>query len=98
MSKASFVARWRLAFTDPQYGLDKLTRLVLWTISLFMAPDGSRGFPSIETISRRSGMCTRAVKHHLKIAQRGGWVQKEFAGFTGKGWKHHIYIPLISFR
>jgi hypothetical protein len=95
MSKAPFVARWRLAFTNPKYGLDKLVRLVLWTISLFMAPDGSRGFPSVVVIAARAGMSARQVMRCVKIAERGGWLQRKFAGFTGKGWKHHLYVPLI---
>jgi hypothetical protein len=95
MSSAPLVVRWRLAFANPKNKLHRLTRLVLHTISLFMAMDGSRGFPSMTKISQWAGMSVRAVKGHIKLAENGGWIEKQFAGFGGQGWRHYLYVPHI---
>jgi predicted ArsR family transcriptional regulator len=49
-------------------------------------------FPSVETISNKSGISAVQVKRCLKILEETGYISKERAG------KNNVYRPLLAVR
>jgi Helix-turn-helix domain len=72
------------------------TRLVLFVLALHMKKNGADCFPSQSRIAKRTGLSERAVRNHLKLAARDGWLtvgKRERKG--NKAWFVHQYTPTI---
>jgi len=67
--------RWRDAFCSKD-GPPAITRLVLWTLSKHMDMYGADCFPSQETVAKESRLSLKAVKIHLRRAERDGWIER----------------------
>jgi hypothetical protein len=70
-------------------------RLILLAISLHMNADGSGAWPSQKTIAARALVTDRAVRKHLEIAVRHGWLARSIAGRNGQGWALHEYGAVV---
>lgn len=66
------------------------TRHVLLTLATHVDRD-LVAFPSIETLTGESGLSDRAVRMHLTIAERGGWIQRSARREGGKAWANYVY-------
>lgn len=84
---------WRSAIVNSE--LPSTTRHVLLTLSLYINDMGQSAYPSIERLSRETGLTDRAVGKHLKIAKEQGWVRVSKMGFSGQNWANNCYFPQI---
>lgn len=104
MSGDGFKFRWQRAFMDST--LPPGSRHVLHALGVFMAEDGTRCFPSIDTLSNVTGLCEKAVRSNLQRAERDGWIRRwerradnrPLAGKAAQGWRHYQYAPNIPER
>jgi Helix-turn-helix domain len=80
---------WRTAILKST--LPPTTRHVLLTLSCHMNDAGESCFPSIERLSRETGLSRRAVITHLGGAREGGWIRSEKHGFSGQEWARNEY-------
>ncbi|PWJ81548.1 helix-turn-helix protein [Pseudaminobacter salicylatoxidans] len=80
---------WRHAIT--RSGLPPTTRHVLLTVSLFMNEVGGGCYPTQKQLAEATGLSERAVREHLDVAQRAGWILRSEHGFRGQKWRNHEY-------
>ena len=68
---------WRAQMRDSE--LSSTTKLVLHTLSTHMNDEGEGPtcFPSHSTLAREASLSVSAVKEHLDIAEKEGWIEKE---------------------
>jgi hypothetical protein len=72
------------------------TRLVLFVLALHMNKQGQNCYPSQARIARQTSLSERAVRHHLKLAERDGWLTVCNLERKGKrAWFVHQYTPKI---
>jgi len=83
--------RWRDAFLGEQGPRSPTTRYVLLMLSLHMAMDGSKCFPSMKHIASRSGLSEKAVKEHMARAEAEGWICRSEFKTEGRDWRHYVY-------
>lgn len=101
MSGDGFKFLWQRAFMAST--LPPVARHVLHALGAFMAEDGSRCFPSIDTLATATGLCEKAVRKNLQHAERAGWIRRwerrasgqPLAGRAAQGWRHYQYDPGI---
>ncbi len=67
------------------------TRLVLLVLSTFMDIDGQRAYPSEEKIAKNAALSEKAVRTHLTIAVKQGWIERELKRSDGQKWAHYHY-------
>lgn len=85
--------KWLQMIASEQGPPDPTTRHVLITLSLHMNQQGERAWPSQKLLAQRTGLSERAVRTHLHLAERTGWVKvyaKRPAGT--KGWRLNEYV------
>jgi hypothetical protein len=80
---------WRSAILTSE--LPATTRHVLLTLSCHMNDAGESCFPSIERLSKETGLSTRAVSKHLGAAREACWIKTEKHGFAGRQWARNEY-------
>lgn len=74
------------------------TRHVLLTLATHVDRE-LVAFPSIETLTGESGLSDRAVRMHLALAERGGWIQRSARREGGKAWANYVYrltLPQVA--
>lgn len=74
------------------------TRHVLLTLATHVDRE-LVAFPSIETLTDESGLSDRAVRMHLTLAERGGWIQRSARREGGKAWANYVYrltLPQVA--
>jgi len=59
---------------------------------------GESAFPSQATIAKRSGLSERAVRTHLEIAEREGWIEVFQRRRDKQAWFVHEYVATIPER
>ena len=79
-------------------GPDKMTRLVLMVLSLYMDRDGGSCFPSTSTVAERAGMSKRAAGEHLRKAAKQGWILRSSRARSGQAWRRWSYQAAIPSR
>lgn len=84
---------WRSAIVNSE--LPSTTRHVLLTLSLYINDMGQSAYPSIERLSKETGLTDRAVGKHLRLAKELGWVRVGKMGFGGQNWANNCYFPQI---
>jgi hypothetical protein len=75
------------------------TRLVLLRLSMYGNPDGSRIFPSVRRIAEDCGLNTSTVVHHLRAAEKQGWIQRErrlYQDGTYGSFKYTLLVPMAK--
>jgi hypothetical protein len=80
---------WRTAILESS--LPATTRHVLLTLSCHMNDAGESCFPSIERLSRETGLSTRSVSTHLGKAREAGWIKSGLHGYGGRQWARNEY-------
>lgn len=80
---------WRHALLKSD--LPATTRHVLLTISCFMNDVGGGCYPTQEQLAEATGLSDRAVRQHIDIAVKAGWLVKKEHGFRGQKWRNHEY-------
>jgi DNA-binding Lrp family transcriptional regulator len=90
--------RWSQAVCSEQGPAGSITRLVLLVISLHMDADGTRAWPSQQTIASRARISRRSVVTHLESAEREGWVSRYVAGRNSQGWRLSGYKATVPDR
>lgn len=86
---------WRGSVASELGPTSPTTRHVLLTLSIYMNRNTLSCFPSIETISKATGLSKRSVCTHLTIAEDQGWINKIRLGKVGRGWKLNSYKALF---
>lgn len=81
---------WRHAIIKSS--LPATTRHVLLTISCFMNELGDGCYPTQEQIAEATGLSDRAVRTHLELAEKEGWIKRSEHGFRGQKWRNHQYV------
>ena len=71
------------------------TRHVLGTLSIHMQSDGQGAFPSEARLAEETGLSERAVRKHLRIASRDGWVGRKLWRQRGKNWAQYSYCATL---
>lgn len=94
MSRGSASRAWSWRHAVARSGLPPTTRLVLYTLSLYMDETGRSCFPKIEDLVDSSGLSKRAVLKHIDEAVAAGWLQRGLHGFRGQRWRQLEYEPL----
>jgi hypothetical protein len=89
------VFEWRDAIRSARGPSNPTTRLVLLNLSLWINPGEMSCYPSQETQARQTGLSLRAVKHHLQLADHGGWIYRSKKRTRGKQWALSFYEPTI---
>jgi hypothetical protein len=74
VGKQSFVQKWRWAVMSVSGPAASNTRWVLVAISQFADPDGTNCYPGLGRICTATRLSRWAVKTHIKIAVREGWL------------------------
>lgn len=82
---------WRKAIQAS--ALDATTKLVLYNLSIHMAADGTRCWPSTVRQAKDTGLSQRTVCTHLAKAVETGFLKKKLRGNRGQAWKSHEYTP-----
>lgn len=82
---------WRHAIA--QSGLQATTKHVLLTISLYMNEMGKGCYPTQEDLAKATSLTERAVRKHIDIAEKEGWIIRREHGFRGQKWRNHEYEP-----
>lgn len=90
--KLLFVWRWLIA--SDQGPDSPTTRHVLITLSLHMADDGSRAYPSERCLAEETGLSERAVGIHLQRAVDAGWITRK-PRREGRDWAQYHYQAVI---
>jgi hypothetical protein len=77
-----FIFEWRNGFCavlnrSRESGLPAMTRLVLWTVSRLMNKDGTGAYQGQGRIAKEAGLSLPAVKFHLQLAVKRGWLSRE---------------------
>lgn len=80
---------WRHAIIKS--GLPPTTRHVLLTISCFMNEMGDGCYPTQKQLADATGLSERAVRQHLDVAEKAGWIKRQEHGFRGQKWRNHEY-------
>lgn len=80
---------WRRYIMD--YVEGSTLKLVLYTLANYMDTAGNSCFPSVETLSEKTGLSKPTVIKHLKKAKEQGWINVKEHGLKGKQWKRHEY-------
>jgi hypothetical protein len=52
---------------------------------------GDGCYPTQEQIAEATGLSERAVRTHLDIAEKEGWIKRSEHGFRGQKWRNHQY-------
>ena len=98
--RSRFRYEWQSAFcavsdTSRETGLPPTTRLVLWTVSRYMNPDGAGAYPGQARIARDAGLSLLAAKIHLRLAEKRGWLKRDltFKSQYGTGFEYAATIP-----
>jgi len=94
--RSRLLFEWRNAFSAmPARELSVITRCVLWVVSRLMNVDGTGARQGQRRIARESGLTVRAVKHHLKLAEKLGWLKRErnIKSLYGIGYQYVANIP-----
>jgi hypothetical protein len=90
-ARGHFLFAWRRAVLRDA-GPDRLHLLAL---AEHMAMDGGGAFPSQATLAAETRTSVRAVKRHLRHAERAGWIRRRPRG-VAKAWRGGtLYEPLI---
>lgn len=92
----SLLFRWRWDIASPN-GPASTTRHVLFTLSIHMNEDG-QAFPSIALLAIKTGLSDRAVRKHLKIAEKEGWITRKLWRDKGKDWAGYRYCATLPKR
>ena len=72
--------------------LPSTTRLVLFNLGMYMNPECSTCFPSIETQAEDTGLSKKAICDHIQKAVEKGWLLKfKKNPDSGKNWKRNAY-------
>lgn len=74
--------------------LSSTTRHVLLTLSCYMNEVGGGCYPTQETLAEASGLTVRAVRTHLEVAEKAGWLKRTEHGFRGQRWRNTEYWAL----
>jgi len=53
-----------------------------------------KAYPSERVLAEKSVLTERAVRTHLNIAVREGWIRRKWNG-KGKGWRNYVYTLAI---
>lgn len=80
---------WRHALLKSD--LPATTRHVLLTISCFMNDVGGGCYPTQEQLAEATGLSNRAVRQHIDVAVKAGWLVRKEHGFRGQKWRNHEY-------
>lgn len=80
---------WRHALLKSD--LPATTRHVLLTISCFMNDVGGGCYPTQEQLAEATGLSDRAVRQHIDVAVKAGWLVRKEHGFRGQKWRNHEY-------
>jgi hypothetical protein len=83
--------RWRWAVASHAGPPSPTTRLVLLALSLHMQDDGSGAFPSEATLASKTALSDRAVRTHLALAARDGWIGRKKPRAKGRAWANYHY-------
>lgn len=86
---------WRDAIRSPDGPESPTMRWVLWMLSTYMKPDGSRCFVGAERLAEHTGLTKRTVEEQLRRAEGDGWVEREVSGREGRGWRLMSYRPAL---
>jgi len=79
-----------------KYGPDSpTTRHVLHALGSHMDLKGGSCFPSIARIATETGYSERAVKKHIALAVKNGWIKKKTRRLKRQGWKRNSYRAVI---
>jgi hypothetical protein len=87
--------QWRELLASEEGPEDPSTRLVLFVLALHMNQQGLNAFPSQETIAKRSGLSARAVRTHLRRAEKAHWLKIYQKPRKGQAWFVHEYVACI---
>lgn len=90
--KLLFVWRWLIA--SGQGPTSPTTRHVLLTLSLHMAENGSRAYPSEHRLAEETQLSERAVGIHLQKAVDAGWISRQRRR-NGRAWAQYDYQAVI---
>lgn len=90
--EASRAWTWRHAILKSD--LPATTRHVLLTLSCFMNDVGGGCYPTQEDLAKASGLSDRAVRTHLELAEKEGWLKRTEHGFRGQRWRNTEYWAL----
>lgn len=86
---------WQQCIADSD--LPSTTKLVALTVALYGAADGSRIYPGIRDLARRTSLSQRATSVHVDGLVRGGWLARvpRRVGQDGcVGFVYQLHIPL----
>lgn len=78
--KLSPLFTWRSAIASGESELEPSSRLVALVLSLHMNERGGSCFPSINTISKESGLDRKTVIRHLAALEERGWLEVRHGG------------------
>jgi hypothetical protein len=92
MSDMSRAWTWRHLIIKSE--LPATTRHVLLTLSCFMNEVGGGCYPTQEDLAKASGLSDRAVRTHLDLAEKEGWLKRREHGFRGQKWRNTEYWAL----
>jgi DNA-binding transcriptional MocR family regulator len=87
--------RWRWLIASERGPSSPTTRHVLLTLSLHMAADGGRAFPSEQRLAQETGLSERAVSTHLRLASEKGWIVRRRRRQIGKDWAQYVYQAAV---
>jgi len=90
-----FLFVWREAFMSELGPDSPTTRHVLHALGAHMNLEGGSCFPSIARIGTETGYSERAVKKHIALAVKNGWIKKRTRRLKGQGWKRNSYRAVI---
>ncbi len=90
--KLLFVWRWLIA--SDQGPTSPTTRHVLLTLSLHMADNGSRAYPSENRLAEETQLSERAVGIHLQKAVDAGWIARTRRR-NRRAWAQYDYQAVI---
>ena len=91
----SFLFRWRRRMASTR-GPRPTTRLVLFALSLSANKNGANCFPSQRLLRKRTGLSSRSIVDHLRVAELHGWIVREKRRRPGQAWKgfeYYLDIP-----
>jgi hypothetical protein len=67
------------------------TRLVAICMGDYANSDTGKAWPSIRSVSRRTGLSERQVQRHLRIIEADGWIE----GRNGNGSTLYIWVKRV---
>lgn len=86
---------WRELVASEHGPASPTTRHVLLTLSLHMNEHGESCFPSQELLAKRTGLSERAVRTHLDLAEKQGFIAVFQRRRDKKAWFIHEYVATI---